>query len=369
MELPVTINGIIFVVLLVIPGVILKRFYFQGEFTKQFGGGIFADRLISSIFLGLIVQMLSLLILSQHPKFSFDMLTTPVSAFFENLEKKKVVVISSEQIKYILVYIFFNLALSILLGTIAHKIVRILRLDIIFHVLRFNNQWNYYFRGDILYSWDFKPSKKGKVLTTYVDIVMDVEHQGEKKIVSGILAEYTISAKTGELDLIYLTEAKRFSHTLQPDENDPDLPPKKKGMTDVPGDCMIIPYSKVIDMNLHYHIKETNPTRRKELFNIIIGLMSLIGVLIIAIYPWWLNLSFIRTLFGILFSLFTWIFLLALVSALVAPNDNQKKLTGGALWVIVVVMLAFSFITAMILQLPVGEFICNIYHRIVSLLP
>ncbi|WP_439582042.1 hypothetical protein [Dyadobacter bucti] len=361
MELPISINGVIFVALLIVPGVILKKFYFQGKFTTQFGAGIFADRLISSIFLGFMIQLVSLFTIGKYFEISLESFVKPFTIYTGDIAKQSLPNDAYDHIKYLFLYLISNIVVGAGIGTIAHKIVRLLRLDVIFHIFRFDNQWNYYFRGDILYSWDFKPRKKGKVLSTVVDLILDVDHDGKKKMVSGILTEYSISSKTGELDLIYLTEAKRFSHKyIDGKDEETGLETKRKvGMTDIDGDCMIIPYNKVIDINLHYIIKEIDRTKRKEILTTVFGILTLAGVTFLMVFPWWLDVSFLRLIAGIITSMFGWILGVTLLIDLFV-SDDDKKMTWGArlslLTLIVVIAVGVLKIYKISVNLPYWPF-------------
>lgn len=61
METNVTLVSIAIIVFLYFPGNIFKRFYFKGPFSQQFNIGIFAERFITSIFWGGIMQIMSLI--------------------------------------------------------------------------------------------------------------------------------------------------------------------------------------------------------------------------------------------------------------------------------------------------------------------
>lgn len=211
MEAGVTISSIVLIVILIVPGVFFKRFYFQGEFTKQFGAGLFADRLITSVFWGLIVQIITFIVFSQSFNLTYDTLKEPVNKVYIQLSTNNIPDLTTQNLWYILGYLLMSILISAFLGHFLHKVVRIFKIDVRFRVFRFSNQWNYYFRGDILASDDFKKLRKGKVLSTLVDVVVDTG-DGKPKMISGFLSQYNIS-KNGELETIYLTDAKRFSHT------------------------------------------------------------------------------------------------------------------------------------------------------------
>jgi len=87
MEAQYTVNSIVFIVSLIVPGVIFKRFYFQGQFTKQFGDGLFADRLITSIFWGIFVQIITFLLYSCIFGFTYTSLKQVIDKAYSEISK------------------------------------------------------------------------------------------------------------------------------------------------------------------------------------------------------------------------------------------------------------------------------------------
>lgn len=306
METPVSINTVIFIVLLIVPGVFFKRFYFQGEFTKQFGSGTFADRFITSIFWGLFVQAITFLLFSTALDLRLETLTPTITGAYKDLTDNKIPNFARYNLWLLFSYLCMSIAVPVVLGTLLHKIVRALKIDTKFLVFRFSNQWNYYFKGDILASSDFKSTRTGKVLSTSVDVIMD-GGTDKPKMFTGILAQYVIS-KTGELETLFLTNAQRWSETT-------------KSFKTIPGDMMIIPYNRVIDLNVRYHIKLVTQSRRKLILTLIEDILLYAIILIIVTYPWFLGLSIPRTVVGIADSL------AALVVYLVLISEILKKPT------------------------------------------
>jgi hypothetical protein len=201
MESQFTISSVVFIVLLIVPGVFFKRFYFQGHFAKQFGAGLFADRLITSIFWGLLIQIITFVIFSNTFNFTFNTIRQPLSQAYGDLSKHSIPDFSTNNLGYALAYMFASIFVAALLGTVLHRIVRFFKIDVKFQVFRFANQWHYYFKGDILSSNDFRNSRSGTVLSTSADVILD-NGDGSSKMISGFLTQYTISAKTGELEAI-----------------------------------------------------------------------------------------------------------------------------------------------------------------------
>ncbi len=325
MEFPASIPSIIFVVLLIVPGVVLKRFYFQGEFTKEFGFGIFADRLFSSIFLGIIVQIVTFLFLAKVYGFTYENSKGQITQLYKAFIDADFKIISSENLWTALGYLIICLFTAAFLGGSAHHIVRQLRLDIRFPLLRFSNQWNYLFKGEIVHSKKFKAINKGKVLETYVDVVIDTEDNGKKKMVSGFLADYSISSKTGDLEAIYLIDAKRYSSS-------------KAEFVKVEGECFVLPYNKVVDMNLTYVFKKIDASKFNQLLVNVFEYLSFFGFLAVCIRPWFLNERlFIKIL--VFFASFVGYLLLMAITSSFINSKKEAALKGVSLWVAVIIFL------------------------------
>ena len=231
-----------------------------------------------------------------------------------------------------------------------HQLVTILKLDIRYKVIRFENEWHYYFTGRILYEADFKSNKKGKVLSVNVDLVVNDGSEGNKMI-SGYLTQYTISPKTGQLDLICLTSAKRWSK-------------RQRMLVDVPGDCFIVPYEKVVDFNLTYNMPVINQGRRAKVFNTL-SMLGFIVIIFATFYPWFLNLSiFKKFLSSIFLTASTLWFLLFLLNNF-QPNPSSKlKISGLIMCLILFVIFGWLAIINMNLQTGIYQFLQHIYYSL-----
>jgi len=334
-ESPVTISSIVIIVWLIFPGVVFKRFYFQGQFTKQFGAGLFADRLITSIFWGIFVQIITFLIYSHSFGFTFTGIKNKVALVYGNIVSNQMPNITYENLKYILGYLIFLIIIAVILGTVSHKIIRIFKIDVKLEVFRFANHWNYYFRGEILSTREFKSLKKGKWLSTMVDILID-DSTEKNKMVSGFLTQYTISHKTGNLETIYLTGAKRYSQTT-------------KAFKEIPGECLIVPFDKIVDLNLRYTFQVFNKdSKRVIVFKNIIWLSLTIGLLFFLIFPWYLQINIICKLLGIVFGFFSWLLFIIIASNPFQPNASIKFATKD-LWPFFIIMLIFLLLTVFLL--------------------
>lgn len=333
MEIPVTISSLLLIVSLIVPGVIFKRFYFQGQFTDQFGIGPFTDRLITSIFWGLIIQLITFLLYSWLLGFSFTSIQKPLNDAYKQISSNTLPNYDYKHLWYILRYFICLMLFSAVFGSILHKLIRWLKIDIKFEIFRFANQWHYYFTGEIRSTKAFRNISQGKILSTQVDLLID-DGSEKNKMISGFLTQYTISPKTGELENIYLTGAQRYSQTSNQFKN-------------IPGDCLIVPYNRVIDLNLRYNIQATASGNNQLLFNI----MSAIGVITLffcLIYPWFIRIDLLHRIFGFFLSALTG---LSFIVTITNPFQQTNRLSTKAFTIVVFSTGALLLLTLIILNI------------------
>ncbi|MGV4460796.1 hypothetical protein ACQ1Q5_04575 [Ornithobacterium rhinotracheale] len=270
-------SSLLTIVLILFPGIVFRRFYYCGTFSKQFIKGEWAERIIISIFWGLIIQIFSILIFSYSPWINRgDNVEVPISQLF-NEDKIQVFqilgfVIENRGFLFLLVvYIFFSIFMSAMLGFLLHKIVRIFNLDIRFTSFRYSNYWHYYFKGEL------DKTKRGKVALTWVDVTLKSEISDKKKLIQGTLYHYTTDSSNGDLEYLYLMKSKRYS------EN-------QKTFKDITGDFFVIPAKNIFDLNIRFKLKdESEKQRNKEReskFYLSFSLLAFISTLLFFILPW-----------------------------------------------------------------------------------
>jgi len=249
--------------LFIIPGLIFRRFYYQGEFTKQFRFKTIGTAIFSSLIIGIIVQIISIHLYKYYfetelktilPK--SDILLEHISDIYNSMQKIDFNSIFSHtklsvQIGLYLVFSYIN---SIVLAFFLWLIVRTLKLDRKFKIFRFNNHWNYYFLGEIGDFREFKHLKRGKVLYTEADIVIQTT-SGNTIMYSGKLSQYTISENSNDLKNIYLTDARRQFITKCPETKK-----EKKEHRSFNSDCLILNNKDILNINLNY-ICKYNPSQ------------------------------------------------------------------------------------------------------------
>ena len=112
MDTSVTIFSLGYIIILIVPGIIFKRFYFQGAFSSQFNSGLFADRIITSLFWGILVQIISVLTFSRIINITYAHWQIMVQKFFDDLATDKLPNISSDQLVNVLSYAVYSVALA-----------------------------------------------------------------------------------------------------------------------------------------------------------------------------------------------------------------------------------------------------------------
>lgn len=249
---------IVFFILIVSPGLMFRRFYFKGEFSKQFNSKNWTSFILWSSTVGMFIQFSSFLLFRtilksldvqefMRSKFNVscvdDVMThgKELYMYFQNFDFGMM----SEEWGYVVVVIIYYcivLFVAFIIAQFSYAIVRTFNLDRRFSVFRFQNYWNYYFRGEINSFSEFKFLNKGKYIHTMADVLTQTS-SGETKLYKGVLSQYTIESKTNKLETLYLSKVFRWRYSKSKE---------KMEQVNVPGDCMIIPYSSVLNINLEY---------------------------------------------------------------------------------------------------------------------
>jgi hypothetical protein len=266
MDTNVTLISVLLLILLYIPGYLFKRFYYKGPFVQQFHFGLFAERFATSIFWGILMQVLSLVVSKKLIDFSYENLRVPVSEFYTNLCHDKLPDLTFENIQNIGLYFSVTILVSILMGWILHHIVRLLRIDHYVSALQFQNKWHYYFKGEKISP--INKSKSTNVISTDVDI-LSMDGAGGTKLYSGFLEDYTVSSKNGELETITIRSCSRYSKT-------------KGEFIPIKGDCLIIPFDKIININLRFNRADKIPLASK--ISACLTILFLITILFVCFY-------------------------------------------------------------------------------------
>lgn len=320
MDFGLTFFGLAYLIAIVIPGLLFKRFYFQGKFSKQFFDGLFVDRLLTNVFWGIVIQLITVFSYFWFFNIRLGDLINDINTYYKEFDtKKNIPLIEPKYIAHFLRYFGANIITAISLGCCCHLFVRFFRLDIMLSIFRFSNQWHYYFSGEALRFKEFRnrlKNKNNKVISTEVDVVVK-ESDGITNMFTGFLTQYTL-CKTGELETIYITDTKRFV------KKDDTFKSKV-----IPGDCFIIPYNNILNLNVRYNITINPKSTRKiilKLLTRVLLVIALLSVFFAIIFPFFVAPGFWRKLFSSIILVSAWISLMNIALSLISENKNEVNL-------------------------------------------
>ncbi len=274
-----SLGFIVVLVLILFPGLIFRRLYFYGEFSKEFKSSynlisllaistipgiinlicvfVFYDNLFSAIDIGEIIDKFKDI---NDPSFKLqESNDTPI----KNLIGSKVAP-----------FIGFLYISSILFGSILGRFIRITNLDKKFKLLRFKNYWFYLFNGQPIGFKKIRDLKKRnkKHLFTKADIL--IESENENLLYSGIVVDYELYDNScKQLSKIMLQNAERYS-----------LKEGKRVPIQIPGNLLVVDCLSMKNINLTYIYEETKSILKSKLPNSIEITFGFITLLLIPIF-------------------------------------------------------------------------------------
>lgn len=308
-----TVLSVFYIILIIIPGIVFKRFFYQNNPLKQSGVGNFADRILTSIFCGLIIQLFATIfftfIINHFWELNFDECFKRLNNIHKSLVKNELPEISYRQLGFIILEISISNFLAIILGFGLFKIIRIFKFDVKYQVLRFDSEWKYLFR-DETQIFEFDSLKKFREFSSSQVDVLVKDQSGGTYLYSGYLHDFNVD-KDGQLKNIVLNDAIRYSRKSGETET------SKK---DVPGHLMIIPFTNILNMNITYIYKIK--TSKNRIFESIIYLFLIIVLLFILISPWFAQVLWYYKVFSVILLLMSWSGIVGLSTSLLGKTKE-----------------------------------------------
>lgn len=285
-------------VLFIIPGLLFRRFYFFGEFSKQFGYtlpilktfgyslipgiiiviGVFPiyEVSVESIDLGRLIDLYKDL---SDPDFKFsDHDGTPIKEVLYQT---------------VLPFVGFIYIISAIIGMVSGQTVYLLGLDKGIKFLRFNNHWHYLFycRNKKAKNQGINNSKKTKFLFSQIDI--KVKTETGNKLYTGFLVDYELDPNNGsELSNVVLRNACRYIDSY---EKQGEQKSKKRIPIIIPGDLFVIDCQHTLDLNITYVYGEKQDFLNSKGPDNLMGIIGLLFILIIPLFIFelsWIDLKF-----------------------------------------------------------------------------
>lgn len=339
LDFALAVDTLLIFVLIIIPGMAFRRFYFRGEFSKQYNSRSLSHALIASIPSGIIVQYFTVFAYSKYSNLS-DLLikssqfltTFKSNNFSESLFKLNFT-------SSITFYMILMILISFLLAQICWLIVRLFKLDRKYNIFRYRNHWNYYLNGELngfkQYEDLFKGKKIGKV---NADILVRIEND-EPRLYSGNVAQHTIN-NSHELQYIYLTGTSIFKKNKVS---------QKRERRPIQGDVMIISASDIININLSFekHSEISKRKKYKTFFNSVIIVLTLLSVstVLIGKFNYTSSGSILQTLFLKTYLIFL-IFLISILLKNIYNRDREhnKEIMFGQTIILFISLIIYSLL-------------------------
>jgi len=203
------------------PGVLFRKFYFSGKFTKQFSQGNLLERFLWTLFCGVVSlsicgALFYLINVEWKLELTHNMTFESISSIFQCLSTNKYPpeFSNKDSLKEIGMLLVIVYAFSILAGLLCVKLVRLLSFDLYISILRFNNDWVYI----------SEPTKSNgversflDVYTPYVDIL--IIQKDKEELYRGVLHDFFYD-KENKLEHIVIKSASKFIKVKNIPENE-----------------------------------------------------------------------------------------------------------------------------------------------------
>jgi len=273
-----TLGFIAFFISIIIPGIIFRRFFFYGEFSKQFNT---KDPVLHSIFFsivpGIVIQIVSFIIYNLSLDFNSSLLDIfvifrDVTSDGSNGTNKLTEDFINNNLITFLIYSLVVFVFSAFLGWASSRTIRNRQWDKKYKLFRFKNQWYYIFSGEVLnlkkfeeaHNISFKSNKSSDqdIFITYADILVSVSEQNDRKeLYTGYVVDYDLkSDDISQLDKIYLIDTHRYKKKekildesgleVKDKNQEVETPTKSRNRLRVPGDIFVLNAKNIVNLNL-----------------------------------------------------------------------------------------------------------------------
>lgn len=238
-------------VLFIVPGLIVRRLYYYGEFSKQFQSREFIPKTLAySLLPGIFVAICAYLIVDAFSGIDLGEVVDfykKISSESQRFKDDDGTSVSELAKDKILPFLGLLYAMSLVLGVVSGRFVRFAGLDTTWKLFRFQNHWFYLFSGDHakLSKYRFLRKKNKRFLFTQADIL--IGSGSGTNLYTGIIVDYELKPDNShELSKVILKNAKRYA--------------KEDGITVprvIPGNLLVVDCSNMLNINLTYIYGET----------------------------------------------------------------------------------------------------------------
>jgi len=305
----IALNTIFYISIFIFPGLLFRKFYFGGDFTKQFNQGNLMERFLWTLFfsIGIITFCILFFILLEN----YSILRIQEYISYENIkhlfetlstnqlpEKKDVGKYTN--IIYLILLLYF---ISGTLGFLFYKIIRTTNFDSSIPLFKFKNYWHYIIKSKKV---NGNKNSKNKYLYTNADVLIEVN--GKTELYSGYVHNYFIDPLTNKLDCIILKNAYKFvsidndkNQDIESSiDNNENIFERHRVYTNktiykknIPGDILTLFNDRIVNINLTYVEQVLNLyDRKKSTINIFFHILNVAVIL----SPWLFKFELTTTL-------------------------------------------------------------------------
>lgn len=237
------LGAIILYFLFIVPSLFFHRLYYSGEFSKQYFKSSPFELFLSAIIPGVLFQIVYYGLVTYLTDYRVDFVLLGKLVLGSD-EKDLFLAFASLQ-NSLFPILLYNLTLWLLLallGLLAKFIIRINKLDRLFGIFRYRNHWHYLLSGEILDFPEFE-GRHSDIEVTYLNVLVTAGNSNF--LYSGILERFQLTSEGSGLDYILLSNVERR-------EIIPGSDPKISNPINFAGDLFQIPYSKIMNINIHF---------------------------------------------------------------------------------------------------------------------
>lgn len=226
--------------LLLVPGIIFRRFYYTGEFSKQYFKSSAPELLFSTVIPAALLHCLWMFLANKwfHQGINAGAVADIITGNNASKQWPETLTVFKNSYRNIIIYNislwFFSAGMSFMFKLLIRKT----KLDRKVKMFRFQNEWFYLLSGEYL---DF-PKVRGNsknIRITYIDVL--VKNETGDVIYRGILEDYLLSRECA-LDLLYISSAR--CRPLNDSSG--------SGFERIRGRIFVTPYSQIKNINITY---------------------------------------------------------------------------------------------------------------------
>lgn len=246
--------GSTFAIVFLLPGILFRKGYFSGEFSRQFLSRDFFQLFINTLIPSVLIYLLAWPF-CYLAGWTYDFLVIlGLLASSDNLNLSSINSIISFQVPILWFLICVNVS-AYIFGVILNFFVRRFWLDVKYNLFRYENIWHYIITAKYFQvkrsQFELSKGEIDDIEITYCVVLVSIG--GENILYNGILIDYQLG-HDGGLDMIYLKDAKRRLI------NNP-----RGNYENIDGNIFIIKYENVINLNLTFYRAELEVDENEKL--------------------------------------------------------------------------------------------------------